>query len=356
MTGIQIFQPSLELQNHSSSSDHLPSVSIIIATYNNEETLGDCFESISLQDYPSQLLEVIVADGGSKDQTLDICRNNGAVILHNERKTEKGFQGGKSLAVRGAHYEIVIVLDADNVLGTRDYVREITLPLRSDSEVVAVSPIISANPLWSSFERYAAYVYDPFDYLWNPTCEERMLRSSSSKNRFVELGCLPEEKVYLGNGTAVRRKALLTVGGYDFDLETGKRIYRQGRMILSTRATVFHHNATSIRHFFRKRIRQARELPRYASNRTAEEGFANLVLPKTRDDLLRLQVQVVGNLSLIHPFVVSMREIFHRSDPAMWWHCLMAPLVTLCYALILSTDKSGRTLLATLLRKHLTAS
>ena len=48
-------------------------VSIIIACRNEEEFLGPCLMSLLEQDYPQELIEIIVVDGMSTDQTWDIA-------------------------------------------------------------------------------------------------------------------------------------------------------------------------------------------------------------------------------------------------------------------------------------------
>ena len=47
-------------------------ISIITATYNSGTTLRDTLESVLRQDYSDY--EYIIKDGGSTDNTLDICR------------------------------------------------------------------------------------------------------------------------------------------------------------------------------------------------------------------------------------------------------------------------------------------
>ena len=47
-------------------------ISIITATYNSGRTVRDTLESVLRQTYGNY--ELIVKDGGSKDNTLDICR------------------------------------------------------------------------------------------------------------------------------------------------------------------------------------------------------------------------------------------------------------------------------------------
>ena len=59
------------------SSEDLPSISIVIPTYNSERTLSLCLGSIAEQDYPREKIEIIIADGGSKDRTLEIAEKFG---------------------------------------------------------------------------------------------------------------------------------------------------------------------------------------------------------------------------------------------------------------------------------------
>jgi len=51
----------------------LPKVSVIVAAYNNQDTIGECLTSIQAQNYPAENFEVIVMDGGSKDNTVKIA-------------------------------------------------------------------------------------------------------------------------------------------------------------------------------------------------------------------------------------------------------------------------------------------
>ena len=48
-------------------------ISIITATFNSGRTVADTLESVLAQDYSDY--ELIVKDGGSRDNTLDICRS-----------------------------------------------------------------------------------------------------------------------------------------------------------------------------------------------------------------------------------------------------------------------------------------
>ena len=56
-----------------------PLVSINIATYNSEKTLGKCLDSVRNQTYKN--IEIIFMDSYSKDRALDIAKRYGAKIV-----------------------------------------------------------------------------------------------------------------------------------------------------------------------------------------------------------------------------------------------------------------------------------
>jgi len=52
-----------------------PFVSIVIPMLNEEKYIGQCLESILKQDYPKENIEIVVVDGGSTDNSVDIVYN-----------------------------------------------------------------------------------------------------------------------------------------------------------------------------------------------------------------------------------------------------------------------------------------
>ncbi len=56
------------------ANDGLPTMSVIIPMKNEEEYIGRCVQSVLDQDYPEELIEVIVVDGGSSDSSVEIVK------------------------------------------------------------------------------------------------------------------------------------------------------------------------------------------------------------------------------------------------------------------------------------------
>src|SRR5258705_13093639 len=91
------------------------SISIIIPTFNSARTLQKVLESISKQNYPKKLLEVIAVDGGSKDQTLEILKKYSVKIIR-VAPDKQNAEYNKGVGIHKAKNEILLLIDHDNVL------------------------------------------------------------------------------------------------------------------------------------------------------------------------------------------------------------------------------------------------
>ena len=54
-----------------------PTISVLIATFNSHNTIEMCLNSVRSQEYPQKKIEIILADGGSKDDTIIIGKKFG---------------------------------------------------------------------------------------------------------------------------------------------------------------------------------------------------------------------------------------------------------------------------------------
>jgi glycosyltransferase involved in cell wall biosynthesis len=153
---------------------NLPGVSIIIPVLNTERTIKECLESISSQDYPKNKIEVLILDGGSTDQTLNIIkpfvkRLNVKIIAagfrdNMEARRMVGFQKSK--------FGLVCILDSDNYLGSKDWISKLVQPLVDHSELVGSFTLhYHYDPNQTIFNRYVALFggHDPVSYYLGKT-------------------------------------------------------------------------------------------------------------------------------------------------------------------------------------------
>lgn len=94
-----------------------PKVSVVIATFNSEQLLPRTLDAIKKQSYPSEKLEILIVDGGSKDHTIEIAAKYGCKILKNE-KTEP--VNAKIIGMRSAQGKYLISIDHDEVMENKD--------------------------------------------------------------------------------------------------------------------------------------------------------------------------------------------------------------------------------------------
>src|SRR5262249_16427613 len=88
-----------------------PMVSFIIPVRNDAGRLARCLRSISESQYPRELIEVIVVDNGSTDESAAVAHSVGATVLSLPRLRLGELP---NRAVSSAHGEVLAFVDADH--------------------------------------------------------------------------------------------------------------------------------------------------------------------------------------------------------------------------------------------------
>jgi biofilm PGA synthesis N-glycosyltransferase PgaC len=115
-----------------------PSVTLLIAAYNEEEVLERKIANSLELDYPRDRLQILVAADGSSDRTTEIVRTfAGKGVLLSYDPERRGKMAAINRAMPMATGEIVVFSDANN-LYERDALRELTAPF-ADGSVGAVT-------------------------------------------------------------------------------------------------------------------------------------------------------------------------------------------------------------------------
>jgi cellulose synthase/poly-beta-1,6-N-acetylglucosamine synthase-like glycosyltransferase len=172
----------------------LPLVTLGICVKNNASTIKMTIESILTQDFPLQNLQLIVVDGLSSDNTLDIIRTMlkdlpvNWILLCDEGK---GLAYAREIVVNHALGEYVIWVDGDHVLYP-DFVSKHVDFMEKNPDIGGAGGVMEyiATNIVSKLEGYSWYLY----------CLKRLYKDLDT------LG---------GAGAIYRISAVKAVGGYD---------------------------------------------------------------------------------------------------------------------------------------------
>lgn len=135
----------------------LPCVSVVVAAYNADRTVGDCVDSLLAQTYPKDKVEVLVVDNGSTDGTEAVLRTyDGRIEVLHERK--RGPAAARNIGLGAAQGELVAFTDADCVADA-DWLRRIVEPHDDSSVGIVGGTILSRRPSnW--VERFGEVIHD----------------------------------------------------------------------------------------------------------------------------------------------------------------------------------------------------
>jgi GT2 family glycosyltransferase len=116
--------------------------SIIIVTYNHKNYLANCLSSISLQNFPH---EIILVDNGSSDGTIQYVKNNFDYVKI-VKNTNTGYSAGNNLGVSYARGNYIVILNPDTIV-EKNWLIDLITPLRNNKNLVTTSKILMYDGL-----------------------------------------------------------------------------------------------------------------------------------------------------------------------------------------------------------------
>ena len=209
-----------------------PTASVVVCTFNGASTLADALDGATCLDYPSY--ELIVVVDGSSDSSAEIAEAFGARVI---RTPNRGLSAARNLGAEAASGEIVAYLD-DDARPDPDWLAHMASAF-ADRGVGAVG---GPNILPPYSGAVAACVANA------PGGPTHVLLSDRDAEHLP--GC----------NLAVRRSALLEVGGFDErfrvagdDVDLCWRLADRGyRLAFSPGAVVLHRRRGSVRAYLRQ--------------------------------------------------------------------------------------------------------
>jgi len=209
----------------------LKAISIIIVTSNSSKYIESCLDSILIQDFKDY--EIIVADNGSKDNTIAIIKNRYSSIILIENLKNFGPCKARNQGIAIANGKFILCLDHDVKL-LDNFLTNVYKAIETRDNIGAAGPKILMS---DGKIIYSAGIY--FSYLW------RFYDVGDAK---IDMPAFGHKKYVAGISAAAviyRREALETIkqdGEYfdeDFfylfeDVDVSWRLRKMGWKILYT--------------------------------------------------------------------------------------------------------------------------
>ncbi len=259
-----------------SESDKMK-LSIVIPTLNSEATLGECLEAIMRQNFPRDSFEVVIADAGSVDRTLEIAHTYGVdTIATNPLRTG---EAGKAAGIKAARGELIALVDSDNIMEAPDWISRMVAPF-DDPEIVGSEPIeYTARKEDPALTRYFSMLgmTDPFCLFnrnydrWSAVTGKwtGLQIEQQDKGDWIKLSLTPENLPTMGaNGFVFRRSMLehLTWEPYFFDIDIVYQAVARGmRHIAKVKIGIVHLYCVRMREFANKQRRRIHDFLYYST-------------------------------------------------------------------------------------------
>ena len=217
-------------------------LSVVILNWNGRRHLERYLPSVVA--HTEGDAEVVVADNGSTDDSLQWLRLNYPDVRVIRLDRNYGFAGGYNRALREVASEYVLLLNSD-VEVTAGWWQPLVEVLDTESDVAAVAPKLLADMERTKFE-YAGAAGGFIDYLGYPFCRGRILSNVEEDRGQYD----NRRDIFWASGAAMccRREVFNSLGGFDEDffahmeeIDLQWRMQLAGwRIVVEPKSVVYH--------------------------------------------------------------------------------------------------------------------
>ncbi len=240
--------------------NNLKPISIIVAARNEAATIENLIQSILAQNYPRELIELVIADDRSEDKTSDIIKQYAKkypfiklVQITEENPDLVGKKGAIDAAIKEASYEILAFTDADCVVG-KEWLKEINYHFTDEIDFLAGYSFIDMGSKFitglKNLERSAIFAVTSgsFGMNWAITCTAGNM--AYRKSVYQKIG---------GFGEIGKIKS----GDDDLMLQRMRKEIREMNFIFNNSAMVHTKNINNLQEHLQRESRRASKWKHY---------------------------------------------------------------------------------------------
>ena len=202
-----------------------PHVSIIVPVYNDREHIELLLDSLSGQDYPKDLLEIIVIDNNSTDNSRQIARRFPVTLLE-ENEIQSSY-AARNKGIRNAKGQILVFIDSD-CIADKMWLRKGVSKLLTER-----ADLVGGQVKFTFSKKQTAAEY--YDALTNLALESKVNRGGAATcdlfvkaEVFERIGLFPDN-VKSGGDIQWTQKA--TKSGYSLVYASEAVVYHPARML-----------------------------------------------------------------------------------------------------------------------------
>jgi cellulose synthase/poly-beta-1,6-N-acetylglucosamine synthase-like glycosyltransferase len=214
------------------TEDRYPKVSIIVASYNNQDTIGECLRSILALDYPKDCYEIIVMDGVSRDATVKIAESFPVKVISIRLNCPAAY----NYAFKIAAYPILGFIDSDAKVEA-DWLKKLVHRL-AEPQVAGVSGSIDT---WNR------------DNLWARAIGYEL------KTRYQRIGKYTSRIATMN--LLLKKSVIEEAGGWDeklssqYDTDFGFRMSGKGyKIAYEPTAVCYHFNRPTLKAYYKQQL------------------------------------------------------------------------------------------------------
>lgn len=330
----------------------LPSLSIIIPSYNEELNLKRLFASLAKQKYPRKKIEYIFVDDSSEDNSINLAKRLGAKVL--SVKTHD-IEMNKGIGMHAARNELIYWMDADMEILSNNFFEQLVYPLLENKNILGSFTTEFAlddiKNVGSSLLRYLSYDSLQRDSLYrffSPSIESTITRQK--EEYFVcQFG---KENIPPVGRILYRRRELMKLVGKDkrfFDLDTLAILVKHGynQFAFVPKAKIRHYHAQSLGGLLKKRLRNVEHsyLP-FTSNK--KYTWFRHTNPQ---DLLKITFWVMYANLFLPEMLFGLVDTLRHKDIACLWRPVVSLTTTNIFLYGFLSNRKGRKFIKRVIQK-----
>ena len=315
-------------------------VSVVMPCFNSGRTIEACLRSLKEQDYRGKV-EIIVADGGSKDGTVKVLKQYGCKVI--KEKTGSP-ESAKAVALKQAKGELVLLMASDNVLVGKSWLKQMVKALEAEPKAVASYPWrYGLRKQDTSLNRYFALMggNDPVALFMGKADRQAhgsdkwgLKGKAEDKGDYWLVEFNKNNMPTLGdNGVLVRRKWLLKAKVDEknfFHIDVFWDLVEQGfNQFVVVKNEIVHDTGERFFGFTKKRYRYMKEL--YLK----DLKLRRFVWVRDWFDKLKIFAYIIYSITLIGPLLEAFKGWRVKKDLAWFWHPVMSLAMVFVYGLAL---------------------